>query len=82
MSAKRKKKEEEKPPPAVGPGSMIRSLAAPLRKHLPKDEKGGIVIAFSTAGMRMLPLEVRPPPPPPNPACGPWRMRVLESVCV
>ena len=55
-----KKKEDEKPPPALGPGSMIRALAAPLRKHLPRDEKG-VIVAFSTAGMKALPLEVRAP---------------------
>ena len=56
-NAPKKKEKEEKPPPAVGPGSLIRGLAAPLRKHLPRDEKG-VTIAFSTSGMKALPLEV------------------------
>ena len=54
------KKEDDKPPPAVGPGSVIRALAAPLRKHLPRDDEG-VIIAFSTAGMKALPLEVSRP---------------------
>jgi hypothetical protein len=54
---RRKKKEDEKPPPPVGPGSKIKALAAPLRKHLPRDEKG-VYIGFSTMGMKAVPLEV------------------------
>lgn len=56
--SKKGKKEEDKPPPALGPGSMIRSLAAPLRRHLPREGKA-VIIAFSTCGMKSMPIEVQ-----------------------
>ena len=61
MSSARRKKDDDKPPPALGPGSVIKALAAPLRRHLPRDENG-VFISFSTAGMKALPLEVSSAP--------------------
>lgn len=52
-----KPKKDEKPPPAIGPGSLIRGLALPLRRHLPREGKG-VIIQFSTSNIKALPIEV------------------------
>ena len=54
---KMSKKKEDEVIPAMGPGSKISALAAPLRRFMIRQGKQ-VIINFSTASMKTLPLEI------------------------